>query len=204
MVDADDAEGQAVAALGQRDGDGGLAEGGVDVVDGDGVVRVGGVAGDVADDAEAAGGGGEGLGVDEGRDLGGEVDAVDEDVGLDDFLVGAGLGGGFGEVPLLSMGLVCTHDGTEDQLTYDDVLEAGTEAKVDGTTTATTKSTDDEDARVVAGLGLALLDGLLDVGNQKILVLIAGDARKRLVLAVSELPGPGAESQGGTSETGVL
>lgn len=56
----------------------------------------------------------------------------------------------------------------------------------------------------MAGLGLTLLDGLLNVGDQKVLVLIAGDARKRLVLAVSELPGPGAESQGGTSETGVL
>lgn len=106
-------------------------------------MRVGGVAGDVADDAEAAGGGGEGLGVDEGRDLGGEVDAVDEDVGLDDLLVGAGLGGGFGEVPLLSMGLVCTDDGSGDQSTYDDVFEASADAKVDGTTTATTKSTDD-------------------------------------------------------------
>ena len=89
-------------------------------------------------------------------------------------------------------------------MAYDDVLEASADAKVDGTTTATTKGTNDEDARVVTGLGLTLLDSLLDVGNQEVLVFIAGDARKRLVLAVGELPGPGAESQSGTSETGVL
>jgi len=70
VVDADDAERQVVAALGEGDGHGRLGEGGVDVVDGDGVVRVGGVAGDVADDAQAARLGGERLGVDEGRDLG--------------------------------------------------------------------------------------------------------------------------------------
>jgi hypothetical protein len=101
VVDADDTKRQVVAALGERHGHGRLAEGGVDVVDGDRVVRVGGVAGDVADDAQAARLGGERLGVDEGRDLGGEVDAVDEDVGLDDLLVWAGLGRGFGQVPLL-------------------------------------------------------------------------------------------------------
>ena len=55
-------------------------------------MRVGGVAGDVTDDAQTARPGGERLGVDEGRDLGGEVDAVDKDVRLDDLLVWAGLG----------------------------------------------------------------------------------------------------------------
>jgi hypothetical protein len=101
VVDADDTERQFVAALGERDGHGRFAEGGVDVVDGDRVVGVGGVARDVADDAQTARLGGERLGVDEGRDLGRQVDAVDEDVRLDDFLVWAGLGRGFGEVPLL-------------------------------------------------------------------------------------------------------
>lgn len=107
VVDADHAQRQTVAALGEGDGHGWLGEGGVDVVDGNGVVRVGGVAGDVADDAEAAGLGGQRLGVDEGRDLGREVDAVNEDVGLDDLLVGAGLGGGLGEVPFLARKSVC-------------------------------------------------------------------------------------------------
>ena len=64
-------------------------------------MRVRGVAGDVADDAQLAVGVGEGVWRDEGRDFGGEVDAVYEDVGFDDFLVGAGFGFRFGEVPFL-------------------------------------------------------------------------------------------------------
>ena len=87
---------------------------------------------------------------------------------------------------------------------YDDVFETGTNTEVDGATTATTESTNDEDARVVASLGLALLDGLLDVLNEEVLVLIARDTGKRLVLAVLELPGPREESEGGTSEASVV
>ena len=64
-------------------------------------MRVRRVAGDVADDAELARRRGEGVRRDEGRDFGGEVDAVDEDVGFDDLLVGAWFGAGFGEVPFL-------------------------------------------------------------------------------------------------------
>jgi hypothetical protein len=92
VVDANHAERQVIAALGKLDRHGGFAEGGVDVVDGDRVVRVGGVAGDVANDAQAAGLCRERLGVDEGRDLGRQVDAVDEDIRLDNLLVWAGLG----------------------------------------------------------------------------------------------------------------
>ena len=87
---------------------------------------------------------------------------------------------------------------------YDDVFETGTNTEVDGATTATTESTNDEDARIVASLGLALLDGLLDVLNEEVLVLIARDTGKGLVLAVLELPGPGQESESSTSETGVV
>lgn len=186
VVDADDAERQIVAALGERHRHRGLGEGRVDVVDGDGVVGVGGVARDVADDAQAARIGGQRLGVDERRDLSREVDAVDEDIRLDNLLVGTGLGGGLREIPL------------------EDVFEAGTDAEVDGSTTAAAKSTDDKNARVVASLGLALFDGLLDVVNEEVLVLVAGDGRERLLLAVLELPGPGQESEGGTSEASVV
>jgi hypothetical protein len=87
---------------------------------------------------------------------------------------------------------------------YDDVFETGTNTEVDGATTATTQSANNEDARVVARLGLALLDGLLDVFNEEVLVLIARDAGERLVLAVLELPGPGQESESSASETGVV
>lgn len=186
VVDADDAQRQTVAALGESHGHCRLREGGVDVVDGDGVVGVSGVARDVADDAQAARLSGQRLGVDEGRDLGGEVDAVHEDVRLDDLLVGARLGGGFLDIPL------------------DDVFEAGADAEVDGSTAATTESTDDEDARVVAGLSLAFLDGLLHIVDEEVLVLVAGDAGKGLVLAVLELPGPGEECESGASETSVV
>ena len=206
MIDANDAQRQVVAALGKLYGPGRLAESGVDVVDGDGVMRVGGVAGDVADDAQATGLGGERLGVDEGGDLGGEVYAVDEDVRLDDLLVGAGLGRGFGEVPLL-LGVVSEvkwEDAFGLVVTYDDVFETGTNTEVDGATTATTQSANNEDARVVAGLGLALLDSLLDVFNEEVLVFVARDTGKRLVLAVLELPCPSQESESSTSETGVV
>ena len=56
----------------------------------------------------------------------------------------------------------------------------------------------------MASLGLALLDGLLDVLNEEVLVLIARDTGKRLVLAVLELPGPGQKCEGGTSEASVV
>jgi hypothetical protein len=56
----------------------------------------------------------------------------------------------------------------------------------------------------VAGLGLALFDSLLDVVDKKVLILVAGDTGKRLVLAVLELPGPGQKCKGGTSETGMV
>jgi len=186
VVDADDAQRQTVAALREGHWYCGLAEGGVDVVDGDGVVGVGGVAGDVTDDAQAARLSRQRLGVDEGRDLGGEVDAVDEDIRLNDLLVRARLGGGLLDIPL------------------DDVFETGADAKVDGTTAATTESADDEDARVVAGLCLAFLDSLLHIIDEEVLVLVAGDAGKRLVLAVLELPGPCEECKGGASEASVV
>jgi hypothetical protein len=186
VVDTDHAQGQTVATLGKRNRHGRLAEGGVDIVDGDRVVRVGGVARDITDNAQAARLSGQRLGVDEGRDLGGEIDAVDKDIRLDDLLVWAGLSGGLLDIPL------------------DDIFKARTDAEVDGAATATTESADHENARVVTGLSLAFLDGLLDVFDEEVLVLVAGDTGKRLVLAVLELPGPSQECEGGASETGVV
>jgi hypothetical protein len=186
VVNADHAEGQTVTTLRKGNRHGRLAEGGIDVVDGNRVVRVGGVTRHVANNAQAARLSGQRLGVDEGRDLGGEVDAVDKDIRLDDLLVWARLSGGLLDIPL------------------DDILKARTDAEVDGTATATTESANNENARVVAGLSLAFLDGLLDVFDEEVFVLVAGDTGKRLVLAVLELPGPSQECEGGTSETGVV
>ena len=64
-------------------------------------MRVCRVARDIADDGELARGRCEGLRVDEGWNLGGQVDAVDEDVGLDDLLVRAWLGFGLWKIPFL-------------------------------------------------------------------------------------------------------
>lgn len=186
VVDADNAQRQIVAALGESHGHCGLAESGVDVVNGNGVVGVGGVAGDVADDTQAARLSGQRLGVDERRNLGREVDAVDEDVRLNDLLVRARPSGGLLDVPL------------------DDVFEARADAEVDGTTAAATESTNDEDARVVAGLRLAFFDSLLHIIDEEVLVLVAGDTGKGLVLAVLELPRPGQECESGASEAGVV
>lgn len=78
VVDADDGEGLGVAIMValDLDGHGGVLEGGVDGVDGDGVVRVRRVAGYVDDDSEVAAGLGEEVVVDEGWDGVGEVDLV--------------------------------------------------------------------------------------------------------------------------------
>lgn len=76
VVDADDGQRAGVLVVLDSDGDGGVVKGGVDGVDGDGVVGVGGVARDVDDDAQLAAGLGEKLVVDEGRDGLGEVDLL--------------------------------------------------------------------------------------------------------------------------------
>lgn len=83
--------------------DGGLVECGVNVVDGDGVVRVGGVAADVAYNAELAVRGLKALLVDERRNGLGEVDAVDKDVRLDNLWVRAITLLGLCQIPLLDL-----------------------------------------------------------------------------------------------------
>ena len=102
VVDGDDRELRPVAL--DIDLDSGLVECGVDVVDRDGVVGVRGVAAHVADNAELAVGALEALAVDEGRDGLGKVDAVDEDVRLDDLGVRAVALLGLGQIPLLDLG----------------------------------------------------------------------------------------------------
>lgn len=74
MVDADDGQRGGVLVVLDGDRDGGVVKGGVDRVDGDGVVGVGGVARDVDDNAQLAARLREEVVVDEGRDGLGEVD----------------------------------------------------------------------------------------------------------------------------------
>ena len=102
MVDGDDGQSRSVAL--DINPDGRLVEGGVDVVDGNGVVWVCGVAAHIADDTKLALGRLQALLVDEWRDRLGEVDAVDEDVRLDDLGVRSVTLLGLGQVPLLDLG----------------------------------------------------------------------------------------------------
>jgi len=102
MVDGDDGQSRSVAL--DMDTDGRLVEGGVDVVDGNGVVWVCGVAAHIADDAELALGRLQALLVDERRNRLGEVDAVDEHVRLDDLRVGSVTLLGLWQIPLLDLG----------------------------------------------------------------------------------------------------
>ena len=88
MVDRDDRQLRTIAFY--RDLNCGLVESGVDVVYWDRVVRVRRIATHIAHNAELAVGRLEALQVDEWWDWLGQVDAVDEDVGLDNLGVGAG------------------------------------------------------------------------------------------------------------------
>lgn len=86
MVDADDGQRCRVLVVLDFDGNGGFFEGGVDGVDGEWVVRVGGVAGHVDNDSKVAASLGEEVVVDEGGDRLGEVDlghvSAPRDLGL--------------------------------------------------------------------------------------------------------------------------
>lgn len=141
---------------------------------------VGGVAGDVADDAELAGGRLQALAVDKGRDGLGEVDAVDEDVRLDDLGVGPAALLGLGEVPLLDVGAA-------------DLLE-----QVDGAGAAAAEGAEDEAGGLAAGDLFSGGDVLFELGDEVALgVVVAAavgeglDAGEGLAVGVGELPGPG-------------
>jgi hypothetical protein len=89
VINADDRQGEVVLVVLDLDGDSGILEGGVDGVDGDGVVRVCGVARDVDDNGEVAALLGEEFLVDERGNGLGEVDGVEEDISLGDLLIRA-------------------------------------------------------------------------------------------------------------------
>lgn len=145
---------------------------------------VGGVAGDVADDAELAGGRLQALAVDKGRDGLGEVDAVDEDVRLDDLGVGPAALLGLGEVPLLDVGAA-------------DLLE-----QVDGAGAAAAEGAEDEAGGLAAGNLFSGSDVFFELGDEVALgVVVAAavgeglDAGEGLAVGVGELPGPGLGCQ---------
>lgn len=112
-----------------------LVEGGVDAVDWDWVVGVGGIAADINDNGQVALLGLERIGVDKWWNLGGQVDAVDENVGLDNLLEWATLCG-LGHIPL------------------DDILvaDSGLDAHINGTASTASKSTNDKNTRLPSDL----------------------------------------------------
>lgn len=103
MIYADDAKWEVGGSRLKLDRNGRLVKGSVDVVYGDRVVRVGGVTRYIADYRKLAARRGKRLLIDEWRDFGGEVDAVDEDIRLDYFLVGSRFGLSLGKVPFLAL-----------------------------------------------------------------------------------------------------
>jgi hypothetical protein len=156
-----------------------LVEGGVDVVDRNGVVWVRCVAADIADDTEPAVGRLEALLVDEWWDGFGEVDTVDEDVWLDDLRVWAVALLGLGQIPLLDFRAA-------------DLLE-----QVNSTGAASSESTKYQTAGLVTGDLLTGCNILFELGNQLTLVVVVSasvgeglDTRERLTLGVGELPCP--------------
>lgn len=122
------------------------------------------------------------------RDLGRQVDAVDEDVALGDLREGPALGR-LRHVPL------------EDLLRG----QAGLEAQVDGAAAAAAQGADDDDAGESAGLLLTCGQVLLDVGDQRVLVRVALDSRQRLRAArVRQLPRPVLERERAAAEPGLV
>lgn len=148
---------------------------------------VSGVSRDITHDAELAPGRLERVDVDEMGDLGGQVDAVDEDVALGDLLEGPALGR-FRHIPL------------EDLLRG----QARLKAQVHGAATAAAQRADDDDARQAAGLLLARRQVLLDVRDQRVLVRVALDAGERLPARVRQLPRPVLERERAAAESRLV
>lgn len=82
------------------------------------------------------------------------------------------------------------------------IRDASLEAHVDSAAAAAAEGTDDDDAGQAAGLLLARLDVLLDVGDQRVLVRVAGHLWQGHT-GVGQLPCPVLERKSATAETCV-
>ena len=138
------------------------------------------VAADVADDAQPAVGRLEALAVDKRRDGLGQVDAVDENVRLDNLWVRAVALLGLGEIPLFDLAAA-------------DLLE-----QVNGAGAAAAQGAEDQAGGLVAGDLFSGGDVVLELGDQVALgVVVAAavgeglDAGQGLAVGVGQLPGPG-------------
>ena len=142
-------------------------------------MRVCGVAANVTHDAQLTVGRLQALLADKRGDGLGEVDAVDEDVRLDDLRVGSMALLGLCQVPLEDLGAA-------------DLLE-----QVDSAGATASQGTEDETAGLAAGNLLARGDVFLELGNQLVLIVVVAAAigegletGQRLAVGVCELPGP--------------
>jgi hypothetical protein len=163
-------------------GNGRLLEGGVDGVDRDRVVGVGGVARNINNNGELAGRSSKGSSINEGGNRLRKVDAVDEDVGLDDLHERSSLGG-------------LSHIPSDDVLLGDSSLNT----EVDSSTSTSSKSTNNENSRLLS----SLRDSLLDVRDQSILVRVRRNTAK-LNIRVQLLVSPNLDSESGTGKSSVV
>lgn len=148
-----------------------LIEGSRNGVDWNWVVWVGGVGRNVANDAELTVLGGQALQVDEVRDLGGKVYAVDEDIALNNLREWSSLGS-LSHIPL------------ENVLSWN----ASAKTEVHSTASTSSQSTNDKHAWSLASLSRSLSDALLNISDQEALVLVMRDTWVWLGGWVSELP----------------
>lgn len=168
------------------DRDGGLVKGGVDVVDWDWVVWVGSIAGHIHHDRQVSVRVRQTLGVDEIGDLVHEVDAVDEDIRLDD-LYERTAPSSLGHIPL------------EDIL----AIQPRLEAEIHRALPAAPKSANDQHAGLAAEFLGPPGDSRLDVLNQRILVREGLDGAE-FAAGVDGLVGPDFEAEGGAGEARVV
>lgn len=155
-----------------------------DSVNRDRVVGVGGVSADIADNRQLAVSRIQALVIHKAGDLRVQVNAVNKDIALDNLL----------ERPTLSR---LSHIPLHDIILRD----ARTPAQLHGTRSTPSQRSNNQDAWLAACLRRALRDGLLDIGNERGLVGVGGDAWEGL--GVGELPGPVLEGESSTGETGV-
>ena len=150
-------------------------------------MRIGGVAGDVADNAQIAFFVVQGVFVDERWDFLGEVDAVDEDIRLDD-LNERPTFGCFRHIPL------------QDVL----VRDASLFAEIDGASAAAAERTNDKDTGFAASKGLAGLHFGADIVEEQVLVGVGADGGHGLSFGVLEVVCPCLHCDGSTSVACVI
>lgn len=87
-----------------------------------------------------------------------------------------------------SAGAVSIECGIDKGKTHEDILNTGLDAEINGAPTASTQSANNEDSGKTTSLGLAFCNRLLDIVDEKLLVVVGRHTREGFVLPVHELP----------------